>query len=147
MKRKSIYWLATMPALLMLLCACREKILTENVDCAECYSPEPDTVFLYVDLTINEDFPEVPLVLYRGDVEQADVDYVDTAYASPYMVAVAVDQKYSVKAKYRKDDRTLYAIGGTRIKILLVTATCDQDCYVVKNDRINVKIRDEFLDF
>ncbi|RPI41068.1 MAG: hypothetical protein EHM46_06930 [Bacteroidetes bacterium] len=139
--------MAILSVLFLLVISCGEKVFTENVDCAACYSPEPDTAYLYVDLTINKDFPEVPLVLYRGDVEQADIDYVDTAYASPYRVAVAVDQKYSVKAKYRKDDRTLYAIGGTRIKILLVTATCDQDCYVVKNDRINVKIRDEFLDF
>jgi hypothetical protein len=136
-----------MAVLVPLFFACGEKVFTENVDCSECYSPEPDSVYLYIDLTINDEFKEIPLVIYRGDVEDDQIDYIDTAYSTPYILAVAVDQKYSVKAKYRKISGILYAIDGTKIKTLLVTATCDQDCYVISNDRMNVEIRDEFLDF
>jgi hypothetical protein len=140
-------WLLSIIVLIPFVLACGEKVFTENVNCSECYTPEPDSVYLYIDVTINDTFPEVPLVIYKGDVEDDQIDYIDTAYSTPYILAVAVDQKYSVKAKYRKTSGILYAIDGTKIKTLLVTATCDQDCYVIRNDRMNVEIRDKFLDF
>ena len=135
-------------AILCLMCAsCGEKIFTADVNCSDCFSPEPDSVDLVVDLTINNEFTAVPLVIYRGDVEDNQVDYIDTAYASPYHLPVAVGKKYSVKAKYRRSGRILYAVDGTKIKVLLVTGTCDQDCYVIRNDRVNLQIRKNFLDF
>jgi hypothetical protein len=137
----------SLAVLIPLVFACGEKVFTENVNCSECFTPEPDSVYLYVDLTINDEYTEIPLVIYRGDVENDQIDYIDTAYSTPYVLAVAIDQEYSVKAKYRKKDQTLFAIDGTRIKTLLVTATCDQDCYIIRNDRVNVEIRDKFLDF
>jgi hypothetical protein len=134
--------------LLLLLSACGEKLFTGDVNCSECYSPKPDSLDLIIDLSIDDEFKKVPLVIYRGDVEDNQIEYIDTAYASPYRLYVAVGTKYSVKAKYRKADSTvLYAVDGTTIKILLVTATCDVDCYVIKNDRMNVKIRRKFRDF
>jgi hypothetical protein len=83
----------------LLLCfSCGEKILTGDVDCAECYREKPDSADLEISLTFNDEFTEVPLVVYKGDVEDNNIEYIDTAYESPYFLYVPVDKKYSVKA-------------------------------------------------
>jgi hypothetical protein len=129
------------------LCSCGEKIFTGDVKCSECYTTKPDSADLVVDLTINNEFDTVPLVIYMGDAENNQIEYIDTAYASPYFLYVALNKKYSVKAKYRKEGSTLFAIDGTKIKALLVTDACDQDCYVIKNEKVNVEIRSKFNNF
>jgi hypothetical protein len=140
-------WPLIITVISLICCSCGEKIFTADVNCSECYTPKPDSVDLVVDLTINDEFKAVPLVIYRGDVEENQIDYVDTAYSSPYYLSVKVGTKYSVKAKYKRSDRTLFAVDGTKIKVLLVTGTCSEDCYVIRNDRVNLEIRKEFLDY
>jgi hypothetical protein len=136
-----------LPWICILILSCGEKLYTGDVNCSECYTPKPDTALLVVNLTINSEFTQVPLVVYRGDAEANDVEYVDTATISPYTLPVAVGKSYSVKATYKRDGKTLYAIDGTKIKVLLVTDACDQDCYVIRNESVNVEIRKKFSDF
>ena len=132
----------------LLLCfSCGEKILTGDVDCAECYREKPDSADLEISLTFNDEFTEVPLVVYRGDVEDNNIEYLDTAYESPYYLYVPVDKKYSVKAEYKKSDAILYAVDGTKLKVLLVTDACDAECYVIENETMNAEIKKEFSDF
>jgi len=128
-------------------CSCGEKLFTADVNCSDCYIPEPDSFYLQINLTINDEFKAVPLVTYRGDVEGNLVEYVDTAYESPFYRYVAVGTKYSVRAKYMRQDKTLYAVDGTKMRSLLVSGTCDEDCYVIRNDKVNLEIRKKFLDF
>jgi hypothetical protein len=97
--------------------------------------------------TINKDYNEVPFVLYRGDFEDNQVDWIDTSHTATKDVWVRTDQIYSVKAKYSKGDKTLYAVDGGKVKVLLVTGVCDQDCYVIKDETLNLEISDILLDF
>jgi hypothetical protein len=100
-----------------------------------------------IKFTINKDFKEVPFILYRGDFEDNQIDWIDTSHTATKDIWVRTDQKYSVKAKYRKGDKTLYVIDGGKVKVLLVTGACDQDCYVIKDEALNLQIRDIFLDY
>jgi hypothetical protein len=129
------------------LCSCGEKLFTADVNCSECYTPKPDSAYMEVSVTINDSFPAVPLVFYRGPYEDKDIEYIDTAYSSPYYLWVKVDRSYSVKAKYRKSDATLYTVDGTKIKLALVTDACDQECYVIEHEKVNLTIRKKFSDF
>lgn len=127
--------------------SCKEKIFTGDVNCSDCYIPKPDSAYMTIKFTINDDYSEVPFILYRGDFDANQIDWIDTAYASTKDIWVRTDQKYSVKAKYRKGDKTLYAINKGRVNVLLVTDACDEECYVIKNETVNLEIRDIFLDF
>ncbi len=127
--------------------SCKEKLFTGDVNCSECYTPKPDSAYLTIKFTINEDFKEVPFVLYRGDFEDNQVDWIDTSNTATKDIWVRTDQKYSVKAKYSKGDKTLYAVDGGKVKVLLVTDACNEDCYVIKDETLNVEIRDIFEDF
>jgi len=127
--------------------SCGEKLFTADVNCSECYTPEPDSAYLEVKLTINDSFPAVPLVFYRGPAEDRDIEYIDTAYSSPFYLWVKVGRSYSVKAKYRSAKATLYAFDGTKIRLALVTDACDQECYVIEKDVVDLTIRKKFNSF
>ena len=140
-------WLFLLVCLLVV--SCGEKIFTSDVDCSECYWPEPDTGYFTVSITINDEFNKVPIVVYKGDVEDNKVFLVDTATTNPYYVDfVPVNTHYSIKAEYKRSGSTLYAIDGAKIKTTLVSETCDGgDCYIIENDNLNVEIKEDYTDF
>jgi hypothetical protein len=138
-------------AVMIFVCqACNDKVFTGSVDCSECYQEKPDEYLLYVYLTFNDSIREIPLVLYRGDIENHDTVYADTARAEddfPYLfdIDVKVDREYSMSAEYRFTGRTLYAVDGTKLTTALVTESCDAYCYVINDNYMYLEIKDEFL--
>jgi len=132
------------PVLLISMMSCNEKIFTGNIDCDECYSDKPGNADLVIDLTINYKYPEVPVIVYKGDVEDNDIFLIDTAFASPYYVYVPVDGKYSVKAEYRTDNQVIFAVDGTNLKVLSVTDACDTKCFIVENEEMDVRLGKKF---
>ena len=124
-----------------LMYSCSEKIFTSGVDCGECYQIKPDSADLAVDLTINDTYETVPLIVYRNEVEKRDTEYVDTAYESPYYLLVPVNKEYSVAAEYIKGTEKIIAIDGTKIKTRHVSSECDEDCWIIEGDELNMKLK------
>jgi len=112
-----------------------------TVDCAECYQEEPLWGDIYVQLTINDENNFVPLVIYRGDFENNDIEYVDTAFEEEYYIDVPLNKYYAVKAEYLVGSDTIYAIDGDEIKTKLNTEDCDQECYVIKGGNFDVRLK------
>jgi hypothetical protein len=131
----------------VVIASCDGNLLNTNIDCSECYYIEPDSADLVINLTIDERFPHVPLVVYRGEVEDNHIEYTDTAYASPYYLWVRVGQKYSVKAEYKKSHAALFVVDCTKIKTNHVQDECDEDCYTIEKETLDLQIKDEFRDF
>jgi hypothetical protein len=132
---------------IILSVSCDEKIFTGDVDCNECYAEKPEGVYLEIEVTLRAEFPEVPIVVYLGDIEEDQVEWIDTVYESPYYLYVEADRKYSVKAEYAREDATLYAVDGTKPKILRVTEACEFECYVIVDEMLDVTVKNDFLDF
>lgn len=133
---------------LLLLCCitlclsgCQEKIFTGNVDCDECDPNKPDSAVLYIDVTINDKYPLVPLVLYCEEYEKNRIDWKDTTDIGDYWIWVAVDQEYSVKVEYAYDSDTIYVIDATEIKAKRVSEECGDKCWVVVHDRIDARLK------
>ena len=128
--------------------ACNEKLYTGSVECSECYQDRPDSAILYVYLTFTDSIDEIPLVLYNENFEDGSVDWVDTAWVedgNPYWVYIKVDNEYSVKAEYKFKDKTIYAVDGTRPGTKHVSDVCDDDCWVVVKNKLDLEIKEEFL--
>jgi hypothetical protein len=122
--------------------ACNE-YLGLTVNCDECYYPEPDSADLTIYLTINENHPEVPIVLYRGDVENGQEDWIDTARETPYRLYSAVNQFYSVTAEYKVDEKTIVVIDGDELKPKHVSDACDYECWVLAGGVLNAELKYE----
>ena len=110
------------------------------VDCDECHSIEPDSADLIIYLTINNDHPEVPLVVYRGNIEE-DTDWVDTAVTSPYYLYSKIDQFYSVKAEYHVGDRTINVVDRDKVKAKHVSESCEQECWIITGGEMNAELK------
>jgi hypothetical protein len=133
--------LSRLTALLIILSAwsaCDEYLGV--VDCDECYSIEPDSADLIIYLTINSDHPEVPLVVFRGNIED-DTDWVDTAITSPYYLYSEIDQFYSVKAEYKVGNRIINAVDGDKLQAKHVSESCDVECWVITGGEMNVELK------
>ncbi len=128
---KRIYPIFLLLTLLIVSISCNEKIFTGDVDCNDCYEIKPDSADIIVHVTINDENPVVPLIVYRGPVEDNNIEYVDTSYGDTYYLYVKVNTDYSVKAKYKSGDKTVYAVDGDKIKIKHVTDACSSDCWVI----------------
>ena len=126
---------------IFLTCSCSEKIFTEGVDCDECYRIKPDSAYLTINLTINDSYETIPLIVYRNEVEHKDTEYVDTAYESPYYLLVPVNKEYSVAAEYIKGSGKIIAIDGTNIKIRHVSSECDEDCWIIEGDELDMGLK------
>ncbi len=123
------------------LSGCQEKIFTGDVNCDECDPNKPDSAVLHIDVTINDKYPSIPLILYREEHEKNNVDWVDTAFLSNYWIWVAVDQEYSVKVEYAYDSDTIYVVDATKLKAKRVSDECDDACWVVVHDRIDAQLK------
>jgi hypothetical protein len=122
--------------------SCENTPLNFNVDCNECTTYEPDSADLTIYLTIDESNPYVPVVFYRGNVEENVVEWVDTFYAETWYLKSRVEQFYSIKATYKTTEGdTIIAIDGDKLKTTFVTDVCENDCYVVKGGKLDVRLK------
>ncbi|GAB4325480.1 MAG: hypothetical protein Kow00127_18210 [Bacteroidales bacterium] len=112
------------------------------IDCDQCYADKPEWVQLHVRVTLNDLHPFVPLTVYKGNIEEGMVDWVDTAWNSDYWVDVLPDSYYSVKAVYMSDGDTIMAVDGDRVKLLKNTSECDETCYYQSGGYIDVRLRE-----
>jgi hypothetical protein len=118
-----------------------EEYLGPSVDCSECFWEKPDSAELVIYLTVNDEHPEVPIVLYRGKVEDGEVDWIDTVREETYYLYSAVGQYYSVAAEYRVDGKTIVAIDGDEMKTKHVSEQCDYECWVVTGGYLKAELR------
>jgi hypothetical protein len=112
-----------------------------QVDCSECYQIEPDWGELYVRVTINDENEYVPLVIYRGNFENDDIEYIDTAYEKDYYLDVPLNKFYSVIAEYISGQDTICAVDGDKIRTKKNYDDCDEECYIVKGGVIDVRLK------
>lgn len=131
---------------MLLLCgSCNEKIFTADVDCKNCTIDKPEYGEISVSVTISYKYPGVVLTIYSGDINDNNVVAIDTAYSSPFYFYLPVDRKYSVSALYKNNDGTrTYAVDAINFKTQVVSDACDARCYVISNDKLDVRIRKQF---
>jgi hypothetical protein len=114
-----------------------------TVDCDDCWSYRPDSADLIINLTINGSHPEVPIVVYRGNIEGGEVDWMDTARENPYYLYSALEQYYSVTAEYKVDGKTIIAVDGDEMKAKDATSSCEFECWIIVDGEFKVDLEDK----
>jgi hypothetical protein len=144
MKKYSItlFILLTILAVSLKLTGCEQEDLDFYIDCDFCLEEIPEYDTLRVSVTINDENPFVPLVFYLGDIEQNDIDWVDTAYSETFWLAGSVvGQEYSVKATYQRDNETVVAIDGDKIRVVDGEGECYPPCFYVRGGTLDVRLK------
>jgi len=121
-----------------------DEYLGGSVDCSECWDFEPDSADLIIDLTYNRGVIDtVLLIIYNGSIEDDSIEWIDTAYSTPFYLYVAVDRYYSVKAEYTVGDKKIIAIDGDKILAKHVSESCEYECWVITRGELNVELKYE----
>jgi hypothetical protein len=127
-----------LPLLLLILAAsgnflgCETEDVVFSVDCNDCFGYVPDSADLIVYLTINDENPTVPITVYKGALEEGQIDWQDTARNTEYYLFSSLDVDYTVEATYRSGDKTILTYDGDRMHIYDAGNECGSPCYIVK---------------
>lgn len=140
MKRNTIF---TILFIFAAIFSCEKNPFIFDVNCDECYLNEPDSADLIVDLTINKENPFVPLVFYRGEIEDNNIEWIDTAYSETLYLYSPVEEYYSIKAFYKSGSQTLIAVDGDKLKTRKVSDVCDNECWVIRGGILDVRLKEE----
>lgn len=127
---------------LLIISSCEKPtpVNCDDYDFADCYLEEPDWDFIYVDVTINDQNPFVPIIVYRGNFENYDIEWSDTAYSSQYSVDVPLNKYYSVTAQYTVGNKTILAVDGSEVK-KVKTTVCGEKCWYIKGERFDLELK------
>jgi len=141
---KSIKYTLTIILLgiLFIFCERKEPLDLSEFNCSECYQEKPEWGSILVHVTIDDENPRVPLVVYFGNFEDGNIDWYDTADTKEYYIEVRSDYYYSVTAEYKKGEKTIYAVDGDKIKLKYSSEDCDVPCYYFKGGYFDLKLRD-----
>lgn len=127
--------------------SCGKDSVFFDVDCDECESEKPDSAYLLVRLSFSDLNDSIPLVFYRGKIEDNVVEWVDTAtYAlysdGDYELFSPVNKYYSIKAEYKTSDgRKITAVDGNKFATRHVTDVCDEDCWLMRGKVLDVRLK------
>ena len=121
--------------------SCDKELFNLNINCDECDPAQPDSADLVVRITINDENPYVPLVFYKGRIEEGVVEWIDTAFSANLYLLSPVGEYYSVKASYKKDGKTIIAVDGDKLKTRLVSDVCERDCWIIKGGILDVRLK------
>jgi len=127
------------------ICISCNKNSNSNVDCqtydySDCDTQEPTEGNLHIKLTINDENPSVPIVIFRGKFQENIIVAYDTLTKGTYDTLLPVNNFYTVSAKYIKSGKKIIAVDGDDIT-KNKNKTCDSVCWSVTDGKTNVMLK------
>jgi hypothetical protein len=120
--------------------ACETEDWMLQVNCDDCYGYKPDSANLIVYLTIDSENDSVPLTFYRGNYEDGEIDWQDTATTSEFYLYSKMNKKYTVRATYRSGDKIIEAFDADEMHIRDAADECGSPCYIIKGGIFDLRL-------
>ena len=120
--------------------ACETEDWMLQVNCDDCYGYKPDSANLIVYLTIDSENDSVPLTFYRGNFEDGEIDWQDTATTNEFYLFSKMNKKYTVRASYRSGDKIIEAFDADEMHIYDAADECGSPCYIVKGGIFDLRL-------
>jgi hypothetical protein len=139
MKKNLIF--LTILSLFIIAFSCNGGNSTMEVDCGKCYVNEPDSFELEVNLSIASAGDSVYLEFFKGNVESGELSWEGNVGTPFFYHLVPVNEFYSVRATYKNDSKTIYAIDGSRMISRYIADACDTDCWIIKGELLDVRLK------
>ncbi|MEI7596096.1 MAG: hypothetical protein WCK02_10140 [Bacteroidota bacterium] len=111
-----------------------------NYDYSDCNTIAPDSGLLNINLTINGENSKVPIAIYKGKYENGNKISEDTLTVSTASYSLPVNNYYSVRAKYKSQNKIIFAIDGGEITVKK-NYICDSTCWSVKSANADVRLK------
>ncbi|NLA23618.1 MAG: hypothetical protein GX879_01495 [Bacteroidales bacterium] len=122
--------------------SCRDQIYYtgDDVDCYNCYTDFPEEAYIKIEFTTNNENSNIPITIYNGLVDKSPIVFDTIADSSPLYVGLPVNEIYTVKAAYFHNGDSIFAIDNAKVQAFLVTDMCDEDCWIIKHRKYNVRL-------
>ncbi len=134
------FWLFSLLLVSTFISSCSDTSLVD-VNCDECISYKPDVGELYIDVTINEEYPEVAVIVFKGRIENMDTLLTDTIYEERGYIDVPLNNYYSVMAEYHSGNDLIRAVDGDDFETYKVENECEGICWIIRGGIYNVKLK------
>jgi hypothetical protein len=96
--------------------------------------------FVILELTFDDENPYVPIEIYEGDLEDNKLVFADTSYKNLDSISMEFNIDYTVKATYKKDGKTIYAIDQDKA-IRWDQNVCDSVCWHYIDAEVDLRLR------
>lgn len=107
----------------------------------DCQSTKPATGFLNVEITVNAANPKVLVKLYHGSLETGNLLRSDSTSVSKFSYELAVDEHYTVTARYIVGPDTVLAINSDKITTEEKDYQDAVSCWDVRNGSVDVRLK------
>lgn len=134
---KNIIWLYL--SLFLTLYSCSDKLFTYDIDCNDCYTVKPDSADIVI--YISNKYSNTTLTLYDGKAGSDNIIFSGLVEYYPEYFLVEVDKEYAAEVEYTKDGITYSVIDGTEIKAKRVTEYCGDECWVITNNELDLRLK------
>ena len=112
------------------------------VDCDKCYTDLPEKYSIEIKVNLDSENPYIPITLYKGEIDNGSIIDTDTIYYTPYYtIDVKFGEYYSAIARYRHHGRVIYAVDGRKLSKKLDESSCNESCYVVSGDELDLRLK------
>ena len=140
-KMKQLLLISILYLIFSMLTSCNSTYTDcENPDYSNCQTSIPSTGTMEIEVTINDENPKIPITIYIGNIENNQIEKLDTLIEGSKKIILPVNQTYSVTAKYKKNGATIFAVDDDKIKASS-KAVCDSTCWDVSNGSVNLKLK------
>lgn len=132
----------------LILLACNDPYENGDIDCSsydysDCLTSEPYDGRMYIKLTINDENKNVPIAIFKGNLEDNDLILRDTVVKAYYDTLLPLDDKkvfYTVTATYLQNGAKIIAVDGDNIS-KSHSNICDSVCWNVNTGSVNVRLK------
>ena len=121
--------------------ACNKETTNQPVDCSQCFAVAPDSGFLALHVTINQENPRIPVTIYQGNIEDHQIKFRDTLRLATAKILMPANQSYAVTATYIRGIDTIIAVDGTKLEVKKAAGQCGKTCYAVLGGYLDLRLR------
>lgn len=126
------------PILFVLIAACQKPCPDDLSTCV--FSQKPDSVYINLDLTINDENPSVLYEIFKNRYEGNNENRVFVGETFNRETSVLLPPGYyTAKAIYNRDNDTVWVFNRGQSKV--ISYDCDFACYDIKEAKINARLR------
>jgi hypothetical protein len=128
-------------SLFIIVLSCDEKLLL--IKCADCIETEPVEATLQVKL--DDYIGGIPVSsevrIYQGNIEDSILFGRYSVNYNLFEQTVPINEKYTVSATYNNGKATYIAIDSATPRVRYDTQQCDNPCYYVYDNKVNLRIK------
>lgn len=117
---------------------CRKRYATDCEPSSFCNQLPIDSGKIHIDISYTDGGAGVPVVLYKGNIEDQNILWADTVYTNRITFYLPNKTRYAAEAYYQVGAQLFIALDGKKLK-QKTTNDCGATCYSETSITLNLK--------